>query len=148
MVNKQERGSSERNDRNGTKRAKWVTLVALALVAVLAFPLAANALANTGAQSAVVTNVEPNEPAEDPAAEAAENAALAGSAKLTADEAKQALVDAGTVTAEEAKGAIASLENENGRIVYAVTIGQTEYKVDAATGEVILDSEADVEYEG
>ena len=156
MKDKQEHSFDKRDGRNGGNRAKWTLLIVLMLAAVLAFPLAANAMANGGTKDAAAATAAPNEPAEDPsedsaddsANEAVENAALAAAVKLTADDAVKALIDAGILTADEAAGVTPSLESENGRAVYAVPVGQTEYKVDAMTGEVIADSEADVEYEG
>lgn len=39
-------------------------------------------------------------------------------------------------------------DNDRAMKGYEVVVGAAEYKVDAMTGEVIFDSEADVEYEG
>jgi|UPI000584EFAD hypothetical protein len=71
-----------------------------------------------------------------------EEAQLQSLAKITAQQAIQA--------AETAKGGKASsveLENENGNLVYEVTIGQTEVYVDAGNGTVLYTEDKNQENE-
>lgn len=68
----------------------------------------------------------------DDAQDKQESAKLQSLAKITAPQAQQ--------TAEVSSGGRASsvkLENEDGNLLYAVTIGQKEVKVDAGNGQVL-----------
>ncbi|GAA5533002.1 PepSY domain-containing protein [Deinococcus aluminii] len=69
--------------------------------------------------------------------EAQEEAQLRGLARITPQQASQAAqtVLPGTVSSVK-------LENENGSLVYAVVIGQTEVKVDAGNGRVLHQEQA------
>ena len=72
-----------------------------------------------------------------------ESKALAGSAKITAEQAKQA--------AEAKVGGTASkveLGNENGNLVYEVNVGKKEVKVDAGNKSVLKVEQNDGEEEG
>ena len=169
MMNKQKRSpNGQAMGTMETKRTRWLALIAHALVAVMALPMAASAMTVDKAPAAAAVTApattetapetaetaleadetEANEPAEDPAAEAAENAALDATAALTADDAIKALVDAGILDAASAATAKASLESENGRTVYEIVVGQAEYKVDAQTGEIVPENGGNTEYEG
>ena len=72
-----------------------------------------------------------------------ESKALAGLAKITADQAKK--------VAEAKVRGIAStvkLDNENGSLVYEVKIGEQEVKVDAGNGSILKIEQNDNEKEG
>jgi uncharacterized membrane protein YkoI len=72
-----------------------------------------------------------------------ESKALAGLAKITADQAKQAAEAqvGGTTSSVE-------LDNENGSLVYEVKIGNQEVKVDAGNGSVLKIEQDDNEKGG
>ena len=72
-----------------------------------------------------------------------ESAALAGKAKITAEQAKQAAESKVGGTASDIK-----LDNENGSLVYEVKVGKQEVKVDAGNGTVLKIEQADNENEG
>ncbi len=76
----------------------------------------------------------------DGMSEDAEGAALAGQAKITADEAKNAALAANpgaSVTKVE-------LDNENGALVYSVELNNgSDVKVDAGNGTVLVTEQAD-----
>lgn len=143
-------------------------LLALATSAAVAVPLAGYAFAQntpaarttvaqtqTGTQNEGAEGSEQNEtpayrgsiqlPAEQPGTEvpdAQEEAQLRALAKITPQQASQAAQAAvpGTVTSVK-------LEDEDGSLVYAVVIGQTEVKVDAGNGKVLHQEAADTENE-
>ena len=72
-----------------------------------------------------------------------ESKALAGLAQITVDQAKR--------VAEAKIGGTASdveLDNENGSLVYEVTIGNQEVKVDAGNGSILKVEQDDNEKEG
>jgi len=71
-----------------------------------------------------------------------ESNALAKLATITADQAKQYSEEAvnGTETASKVE-----LENENGTLVYEVTIGNQEVKIDAGDGSVLHIENTDIE---
>lgn len=138
-----------------TKKTRTI-LLALATTAAVAVPLAGYAFAQTGtAQSQntgdndVETRDDPTPasrssiqlPPESQAAEqpdAQEEAQLRGLARITPQQASQAAQAAvpGTVRS-------VSLENDDGGLVYAVVIGQTEVKVDAGNGRVLAREQAE-----
>lgn len=72
-----------------------------------------------------------------------ESKALAGLAKITAQQAKQAAEN-------KVRGTASSVElgNENGTLVYEVKIGKQEVKVDAGNGSILKVEQADNEKEG
>lgn len=139
-------------------------LLALATSAAVAVPLAGYAFAQTtpaarttvaqaqtGTQNEGAEGSEQNEtpayrgsiqlPAEQSGTEvpdAQEEAQLRSLAKITPQQASQAAQAAvpGTVTSVK-------LEDEDGSLVYAVVIGQTEVKVDAGNGQVLHQEAAD-----
>ncbi|WP_216326191.1 PepSY domain-containing protein [Deinococcus aestuarii] len=143
-------------------------LLALATSAAVAVPLAGYAFAQstpavrttvaqaqTGSQNEGAEGNEQNEtpayrgsiqlPAEQPGVEtpdAQEEAQLRTLAKITPQQASQAAQAAvpGTVTSVK-------LEDEDGSLVYAVVIGQTEVVVDAGNGKVLHQEAADSENE-
>ncbi len=77
-------------------------------------------------QGSIAVKETANEPSEQD-----ENQALAGLAKITADQARQIAETKIGGTASDVK-----LENENGTLVYAVKIANQEVKVDAGNGSV------------
>ncbi|ABF44218.1 PepSY domain-containing protein [Deinococcus geothermalis] len=139
-------------------------LLALATSAAVAVPLVGYAFAQgtpavrtavtqaqTGTQNEGPEGSEQNEspayrgsiqlPAEQPGAEmpdAQEEAQLRALAKITPQQASQAAQAAVPGTVSSVK-----LEDENGSLVYAVVIGQTEVKVDAGTSQVLHQEAAD-----
>ena len=78
----------------------------------------------------------------DSISEQEESNALAKLATITADQAKQYAEEAvnGTETASKVE-----LENENGTLVYEVTIGNQEVKIDAGDGSVLHIENTDIE---
>ncbi len=70
--------------------------------------------------------------------EQAESQALAGLATITADQAKQAAETQVGGTASSVK-----LGDENGSLVYEVTIGNQEVKVDAGNGQILQVEQSD-----
>lgn len=147
-------------------------LLALATSAAVAAPLAGYAFAQTtpaarttvaqaqtGTQNEGAEGSEQNEQNETPAykgsiqlpaeqtgtevPDAQEEAQLQALAKITPQQASQAAQAAvpGTVTSVK-------LEDEDGSLVYAVVIGQTEVKVDAGNGRVLHQEAADNENGG
>jgi len=78
----------------------------------------------------------------DSISEQEESNALAKLATITADQAKQYAEEAvnGTETASKIE-----LENENGTLVYEVTIGNQEVKIDAGDGSVLHIENTDIE---
>jgi len=102
------------------------------------------AMAQTSAQSTTitsssVTDTSDQENYQELQDEEAENQALASSAKISAEQAKQ-------VAEAEVGGTVTSshLESENGIVVYEVKIGDQEVKVDANDGSVLkVESEKD-----
>ena len=72
-----------------------------------------------------------------------ESKALAGQAKITADQAKQAAEAQVSGTASSVE-----LDNENGSLVYEVKIGNQELKVDAGNGSILKIEQDDNEKEG
>lgn len=101
--------------------------------------------ADTSQEPAYTSSITVDDTAES--SEADEAAALAGSAKITADEARAAALAAVPGTAEEVE-----LENENGNVVYGVEVtdangAEHDVKVDAGNGTVLA-QEADDADEG
>ena len=72
--------------------------------------------------------------------EKTEQSKLAGLAKVTSDQAKAAAEKSLGGTASEVK-----LENEGGNVVYAVTVGTKEAKVDAGNGQILHTETSDGE---
>jgi uncharacterized membrane protein YkoI len=68
-----------------------------------------------------------------------ESSKLQSLAKITPQQAQQSAEAANQGT----KASQVKLENENGNLIYAVTIGQTEVTVDAGNGKVLSSSESE-----
>lgn len=81
--------------------------------------------------------------AEAPEAADGQDAAPTGTPGITADQAKaaaEAHLNAGAATQVQ-------LDDENGKLVYSVTIGSSDVKVDAMTGAVLA-ADSDQDYQG
>lgn len=83
-------------------------------------------------QVAQATNSDRDSETNDDAREQEESTRLQSLAKITPEQAKQA-----AETAQGGRASSVKLENENGNLVYAVMVGQTEVKVDAGNGKVL-----------
>ncbi len=93
-----------------------------------------------GDQNAAETG---SEAAGAPEGAEAQDPAPAGTPAITADQAKaaaEAHLNAGTAVKVQ-------LEDENGKLVYSVTIGTSDVKVDAMTGAVLA-ADSDQDYQG
>lgn len=91
---------------------------------------------------------EPNESKNNDAEEAAENAQLAGEAKIS----EQQAIDAVTAVSKDATIESASLESENGKVVYEVIFTdnngkKNESKVDATTAELLAEDDGNFDYQ-
>jgi uncharacterized membrane protein YkoI len=78
----------------------------------------------------------------DSISEQEEGNALASLATITADQAKQFAEEAVNGTEKASK---VELDNENGNLVYEVTIGNQEVKIDAGDGSVLHIENTDIE---
>jgi uncharacterized membrane protein YkoI len=118
------------------------TMVRLVNAAQTQAPIAIMPESRNGHQSAQAGNKdgETKDDAKEQVNEPKESSKLQSLARITAQQAQQA--------AEAAQGGQASgvkLENENGNLVYAVTIGKQEVKVDAGNGKVLYTETANQE---
>lgn len=116
---------------------KLLTILAVPVAMGAAFGVAnfASAQSQTPApQSSVKQDVEKS----DGAKEVEDTASLQTKATLTSDQAKK-------IAETNARGSASAvrLEDENGTVVYSVTVGSKEVKVDAVTGNIVAsDNEA------
>jgi uncharacterized membrane protein YkoI len=97
--------------------------------------------ADTAVETSAETAAETS--AEAPEAAGGQDAAPTGTPSITADQAKtaaEAHLNAGTATQVQ-------LDDENGKLVYSITIGTSDVKVDAMTGAVLA-ADSDQDHQG
>lgn len=91
-------------------------------------------------QAQSVVNQDQNDPADGNQSEAVESQALTSQATITADQAKQI-----AETKTGGKATDATLGDENGTVVYEVTVGGQDVKVNAKDGSIVKIEKSDGE---
>lgn len=121
---------------------KLLILLGMPILAGAAFGITSLASAQTATTAVApvsqTAEVEKADGAETSASETADSAVLQTRATITADQARASASAsmAGTIGAVQ-------LEDENGVVVYNVTVGTSEVKVDAGTGKIVASQQDD-----
>ena len=125
------------------KNKSWLTLLAIPLAGlgiVGSAVLAANRAEPTMADTSVAVQKDVQDPQDSNVSEAEESQRLAGKAKITSDQAKKIAEAKVGGTATDA-----TLGNEDGAVVYEVTVSSQDVKVNAIGGSILKIEKSDGE---